>query len=90
MRMRITTDKQGYVTLAYDGEDANFQPTRIQRIFMVPADGGYVREQIGADWQQVCNRLSHYGETLYCSDPRRLPNMIRREYMAMRRAAKKQ
>ena len=88
MRAKFTTNKFGYVTLSYDIEDYD-GVRRVERIFICPADGGYVREHRHGGWKQVCDHLSYMGSTLFC--PRRddLPAMIHREYQTMRRAEKR-
>ena len=85
MRMKLTTDDQKYVFLSYDeqGWDDTY---RESRTFMCPPDGGYVRELRGDDWKQVCDRLWSMGSTLSCESRDKLPDLIRREYRAMRRA----
>jgi len=86
-KAKFTVDN-GNVTLAYDVEDYD-GVTRVERTFVCPADGGYVREYRDGDWKQVCDRLDHMGSTLYCSSRDNLPAMIRREYQAKRRADKR-
>lgn len=84
MKTTFTTDSNGRVTVSYDSDGE-----RIARTFHCPLDGGYVIELVGHDWKQVCDRLSCFGSTLYCTSPAHLPAMIRREYRAMRRAEQK-
>lgn len=81
MKAKISQDQYGYVTAEYDAGDR-----RISRTFMVPENGGYVREQWGnGEWRQVCNGLSSQGSTLSCSSRAGLLGLIRDEYRAMRR-----
>lgn len=61
---------------------------RRRREFMVPANGGYIREWVRGDWKQVCDGLSDRGATLYLGAGGNLLAVIRREYRAMRRAEK--
>lgn len=95
MRARITLNQtSGEVTLAYDGTNqdvssADFgEPCRIERQFMVPAHGGYIREwdTDSKEWRQVCDRLYRHGNCLHARDDDDLLRIIRREYHAMRRA----
>lgn len=86
MKTKITLTKNGTVLLSYD--DAILDERR-EREFMAPLGGGYVREWIRGDWQQVCEGLSGTGNTLYCHDHNHLIAMIRHEYKAMRRFEKK-
>lgn len=62
---------------------------RRRREFMVPANGGYVREWVRGDWKQVCDGLSDRGDTLRLGECGDLLALIRREYRAMRRAEKR-
>ena len=88
MKMKLTTDEMGYVTIAYDDTDWKGN-TRVSRTFMCPPDGGYVREhQRDGDWRQVCDKLYGQGSTLMAPSRDALPEVIRREYRAMRRADK--
>ncbi len=81
MKMQLTATSNR-VALEYD--DA-YEGRRVTREFMVPHNGGYVREWIGNDWTQVCDRLAHRGSTLMCAEGK-LPALIRSEYRKMRRA----
>lgn len=89
MKTKITTDQIGRVTISYDSDDYD-GVQRVERTFTCPIDGGYVREYRNGDWKQVCDRLSHMGNTLSCSSRDKLVAMIRREYRAMRRAEKRE
>lgn len=90
MKAQLTTDEIGRVTLSYDFEDCN-GVTRVERTFSCPPEGGYVIEKYpSGDWKQVCDRLSNMGSTCSCSSRDKLPDMIRREYQAMRRAEKRE
>ena len=83
MKMRITTDNSGRVTISYDSQFGE----RIQRTFSTAGiDGGYVIELTDSGSQQVCDRLTSRGDTLRCSSRANLPALIRQEYRAMRRA----
>lgn len=90
MKMKLTVNDAGNVTLAYDTEDFMGEIARVEREFSCPVDGGYVREYNPKtlDWDQVCDRLASRGSTLIASNRVELPNIIRREYRAMRRAEK--
>lgn len=91
MRMKITTDSIGYVTLEYDENSYWGDGDRVSRVFMCPPDGGYVREMSDkGEWVQVCERLASLGSTLSCSSCNALPDTIRREYRAMRKAEAKE
>lgn len=88
MKAKFSTDQIGRVTLSYDCEDWDGETIRITREFTCPPDGGYVREYRNGDWKQVCDRLSHMGNTLSVSSRANLLDLIRREYRAMRRDEK--
>ncbi len=90
MKMRLTTNASGTVTLSYDGEGWDYEPVRVSREFRCPTDGGYVREWTGTRWVQVCDRLVHMGSTLSCRSREALPDLIRREYRAMRREERRE
>lgn len=66
--------------------DDVFTGERRRREFMVPANGGYVREWISGGWRQVCDGLEALGDTLYLPEGASLIALIRHEYRAMRRA----
>lgn len=76
MRTQIKADQYGYVTVHYDDVD----DIRRERVFRVPAQGGYVRERQGYNWVQVCDRLSTRGPTLWCRSREALPDLIRKEW----------
>lgn len=83
MRTKISqSQSKNYVVVEYDD---TFTGTRRIREFMVPAQGGYVREWIHGDWKQVCEHLSNRGDTLRLGAGGNLLALIRREYRAMRR-----
>lgn len=84
MKMKITTDEIGRVTISYDSGDRYSDGERVTRLFSCPPDGGYVIEWRNGDWKQVCDRLSGRGSTLSCRSRGALPDLIRREYKAMR------
>ena len=90
MKMQLTINDAGNVTLAYDTEDFMGEPTRVEREFTCPVDGGYIREYNPetTEWDQVCDRLANRGSTLIASNRTVLADVIRREYRAMRRAEK--
>lgn len=81
-KMRLTQSAGGAVYLAYDDVHVD---DRVEREFFVR--GRYVYEDMGQgrDARQVCDRLQCRGSTLM-SDVQSLPDVIRREYRAMRRA----
>jgi hypothetical protein len=81
-RMRLTVDVGGYVKLTYHD---TYSDEPLSRVFICPAEGGYVREWRRGDLTQVCDRLARMGPTLRCSSRADLPALIRREYRAMRR-----
>ena len=57
----------------------------VARVFRVPDGGGYVRERVGSEWVQVCERLYHTGQALSCK-PEALERIIEREARARARA----
>lgn len=84
MRMTLTTDKDGNVTLAYD-DILSLEGGRIVRKFMVPLEGGFVSERAGNQWRHAYKLLGSEGETLAVSSRRALAGAIRYQYNAMRR-----
>jgi len=56
---------------------------QIVRRFYAPANGGYVRDQSG---RQICQGLSHRGNTLVLTGGNSLISLIRREWQVARRA----
>lgn len=89
MKTTIKTNSNGSVTVSYDTEGYEGEDVRRERTFFCPANGGYVRETTDSgDCPQVCDGLSNRGSTLDCPNRAKLPDMIRREYRAMRRAEK--
>ncbi len=90
MKTKITTDEVGRVTVEYDSQDWTGDVRRV-RTFFCPSNGGYVREvDSRGQYPQVCDRLAGSGATLYCKSSDGLPDLIRREYRAMRRAEKRE
>ena len=85
MKTKITTDEIGRVTISYDSRSWYSDGERIERTFSCPPDGGYVIEWRNGDWKHVCDRLAGMGSTLSCRSREALPDLIRREYKAMRR-----
>lgn len=85
MKMKLTTDNIGRVTISYD--DA-WYGDRVTREFSTGyTEGGYVIEIFpNGSSTQVCDRLARTGNTLYCASRADLAALIRREYRAMRRA----
>lgn len=86
-RMTLTTSiGGGHVTISYT--DA-YTDKRVERTFGAPTGReGYVVELDGRGGsRQVCDELASTGNTLMCS-AERLPEVIRREYRAMRRGEK--
>lgn len=80
-KMQLTRRAAGAVVIEYDDE---LRDTRVTREFFVR--GRYVYEDMGNGLdRQVCDRLQNRGTTLI-SDLDHLPDVIRREYRAMRRA----
>ena len=90
MKTKITTDQAGNVTISYDNGAWYSDGERIERTFSCHPDGGYVIEWRNNDWQQVCDRLAGMGSTLICRNRDFLPDLIRREYKAMRREEKRE
>lgn len=85
MKARIYLENQNYpnyVTVEEDNPQAEWGgvPARISTIYFCPCSGGYVRIY-DADhrYPQVCDGLFRTGSTLYCSDPDRLIDLVRRE-----------
>jgi len=78
MRTKITAQAPNRVTI---------ETTWRIREFYCPAGGGYVREYIRGDLVQVCDGLSHMGNTLVNGDTARWPlvDLIRAEYRAVQR-----
>lgn len=84
MRTTITTDTQGYVTIAYDDDGE-----RVSRTFFAPVDGGYVREvDSRGQYPQVCDKLYSRGSTLRATRAG-LADVIRREWRARQVAEKR-
>lgn len=82
IKMRLTTDEHGRVTIRYEGEAGG----AVERTFIAPMDGGYVRElRPDGSTTQPCERLARLGNTLMVDRRENLPALIRREYRAMRR-----
>lgn len=91
MKMRLTVNPFGNATLSYDSHAWYAEEEeRVIRWFTCPPDGGYVREWRHGEWQQVCDRLSGMGSTLSCRSREALPDLIRREYRAMRREERRE
>ena len=78
-KFRILVD--GTVSIDYDDVIGD----RVEREFICPVEGGYVRERVGNGYRQVCERLSSGGSTLMVSNRKSLIDVIRSEYRAMRR-----
>jgi hypothetical protein len=57
---------------------------RITREFFAPSEGGYVRENDGQQYPQVCEELASMGNTLKWRPGHPLMDLIRREYRRMR------
>lgn len=89
MRAYFEIDHADRVVVTYDAED-DAGVTRVTRTFTCSPNGGYVKEITGGVTRQVCAKLSHYGDTLWCNSRSDLLKLIRREYTAMRRAAKRE
>jgi hypothetical protein len=88
-RMTLTIEPSGHVEIAYD--DALYGQGRVTRRFSTPGRlrPGYVIEHLGnGRTSQVCERLAGTGSTLSCTVDQ-LPDVIRREYRAMRRVEAK-
>lgn len=85
MKMRLSIDKVGNVIISYDNGDWYSDGERLTREFTCPPDGGYVLERRKGNWKRVCDRLSYTGRLLSCRSREALPDLIRREYRAMRR-----
>lgn len=88
-RAAIRQDGSEVVLRCHD----QFSGERIERRFWAPPSGGYVREvstaKPGTLGQQVCGGLSHRGSTLSVRDPADLIHLIRREWQAAKRAARR-
>jgi hypothetical protein len=89
MKMTLTTDKDGNVTLAYD-DILSLEGGRIVRKFTVGLEGGIVQERAGNHWRPACKLLETEGETLAVSSRRALPGAIRYQYHAMRRIERRE
>jgi hypothetical protein len=88
MKTRIETTDNGNVKITYTDYWTDEDRTRT---FFCPDEGGYVREWLKhGNNTQVCDQLAHRGPTLRCTNRADLPEMIRREYKAMRRAEKRE
>ena len=91
MKTTIKTNSNGSVTVSYDSTGWRGEDVRVERTFFCPTTGGYVREYDDkGQYPQVCDGLSNRGSTLDCPSRAKLPDMIRREYRAMRRAEKRE
>ena len=91
MKMRLTVNPFGNATLSYDSHAWYAEEEeRVTRLFSCPPDGGYVIEWRNGEWKQVCDRLAGMGSTLSCRNRDSLPDLIRREYKAMRREEKRE
>ena len=90
MKTKITTDEIGRVTISYDSRSWYSDGERIERTFSYPPDGGYVIEWRNGEWKPVCDRLAGMGSTLSCRNRDSLPDLIRREYKAMRREERRE
>lgn len=89
MKTTIKTNSNGSVTIAFDTVGHDGEDIRRERTFFCHTNGGYVREcDEKGRYLQVCDGLSNRGSTLDCPSVDKLPDMIRREYRAMRRAEK--
>jgi hypothetical protein len=86
MKTKFTLNTNGSVTVESDNL---FSGERDERTYFCPANGGYVRQNVGRNGNhaQVCEKLNHTGSTLSCSaSGAPLLTLIRREYNARRRA----
>ena len=90
MKTKITTDEIGRVEISYDNGAWYADGERVTRLFSCPPDDGYVIEWRNGEWKQVCDRLAGMGSTLSCRNRDSLPDLIRREYKAMRREEKRE
>ena len=86
MKARIyheNASQLNYVTVEQDNPEHGWfddVPARISTTYFCPGSGGYVRIYDSAgNHRQVCDGLSSTGSTLYCKDPERLIDLIRRE-----------
>ena len=89
MKMHITTTHEpNYCRISYDDP---LTGERIDRRFMAPALGGYVREwSRDGSGPQVCEGLASMGVTLHWSPSMGpLASMVRREYRRAVRAWRK-
>lgn len=86
MKARIyhaVSSQPNYVTVEEDNPQATWDddaPARILTTYFCPSSGGYVRiHDVDRRYPQVCDGLSSLGSTLYCHNPDRLIDLIRRE-----------
>lgn len=84
-KAKIYATNANTVMCEYDDAISN---ERREREFMAPAAGGYVREMVSGNWEQVCDGLANRGPTLYLHKNGDLLARIRSEYRAMRRTEK--
>ena len=86
-RMKLTVDEFGRVTIRFYNE--LFDEHR-RHTYTCPEKGGYVVE-ILADGStiQPCRKLAHTGHTLIATSRADLPDLIRREYRALRRETRR-
>jgi len=86
MKTKITSTDDNRCTIEYDCAETG---ERIVLELWTPIAGGYVYEidedHPGTLGSQVCDLLGTMGNTLYRSYSRKLVEIIRREYRAMRR-----
>lgn len=83
-RTAIKAYADGMVGLRYEEQDGI-----VLRLFLCPQAGGYVREWIAGATYQSCKHLRSVGPTLACPSRDALLGLIRREWRARQRAARK-
>ena len=81
MKTSIKYTSSNEVTLVALDPASPFEE-QINWVFFVPHSGGYVRWRGG---NQVCSGLERTGNSLHCSDPKYLLEMIRNEWAKYRR-----
>lgn len=83
MRARFYDDGYGRVIARFTDHLGHER----HEVYTCRSGGGYVRDEVG---RHVCEELASSGTTLYCEEGASLLSMIRREYRAMKRRARRE
>jgi len=90
----FSVDSEGHVSITYYVQH-RAERQRVERIFMCPEEGGFVRERqdilfMGERlWLQVCERFADSGLALTCPNRAALLACIQREFRLMLKDAQK-